>query len=122
MKPTIIKTTLTTALAFAVTATVAFAAGSKIGAVMKTVMKGDTSTYKLVATGKGTDADVKKLVDCLKGLAGTRPPRGDAASWQAKTGALIKAAEDVAAKKPGALLALQKAGNCKACHSEHKGD
>ena len=89
---------------------------------MKTVMKGDTSTYKTVCLGTGTDADAKKLADCLKGLAGTRPPKGDSASWNQKTAALIKAAEDVAAKKPGAATALQKAGNCKACHSVHKGN
>jgi hypothetical protein len=106
----------------AVAATAVYAVESKIGGVMKTVMKGDTSTYKTVCLGQGTDADARKLADCLKGLAGTKPPKGDSASWNQKTTALIKAAEDVAAKKPGALTALQKAGNCKSCHSVHKGN
>ena len=118
MKTNLIKSAAGAALALAVTA--AFAAESKIGTIMKTVMKGDTSTYKTVCLGKGTDADTQKLVNCLKGLAGTKPPKGDIAAWNAKTAALIKAAEDVAAKKPGAATALQKAGNCKACHSEFK--
>lgn len=119
MKNTVI---LTAAAVLALAATTVFAAESKIGTIMKTVMKGDTSTYKTVCLGKGTDADAQKLVNCLKGLAGTRPPKGDMASWNEKTTALIKAAEDVAAKKPGAATALQKAGNCKACHSVHKKD
>lgn len=122
MKLAQLRTVLGTALALALTTTAALAAASKISSVMKTVMKGDTSTYKLVATGKGTDADAKKLAECLKGLAGTKPPRGDAASWSAKTAALIKAADDVIAKKPNALTDLQKAGNCKNCHTAHKGD
>ena len=118
MKSTLIKTTAGAALALAVTA--AFAAESKIGTIMKTVMKGDTSTYKTVCLGKGTEGDAKKLADCLKGLAGTKPPKGDAAKWNKMTAALIQAADDVAAKKPGAATTLQKAGNCKACHSEFK--
>jgi hypothetical protein len=120
MKFTPLKSTVVAVLALAVTA--AFAAESKIGTIMKTVMKGENSTYKMVCLGKGTDADAQKLADCLKGLAGTKPPKGDAKSWNEKTTALIKAAEDVVAKKPGAPTALQKAGNCKGCHSVHKKD
>jgi hypothetical protein len=120
MKPTLFKSVFAAALALAVTA--AFAAESKIGTVMKTVMKGDNSTYKTVCLGKGTEADAQKLATCLKGLAGTTPPKGDSKSWKEKTTALIQAADDVVAKKPGAATALQKAGNCKACHSEHKKD
>src|SRR5438128_1019966 len=113
MKQIHIKTVLGTTLAIAFTATAAYAAASKISGIMKNVMKGESSTYKLVATGKGTDADANKLAECLRGLAGTRPPKGDAGSWSSKTTALIKAAEDVVAKKPNALTDLQKAGNCK---------
>lgn len=120
MKPALVVTRIAAIFLLAVAG--ASAADSKISTVMKTVMKGDNSTYKKVCLGTGTDADVQKLVNCLKGLAGTKPPKGDAAGWQAKTSALIKAAEDVAAKKPGAAQVLQKAGNCKACHNDHKGD
>ena len=59
MKSNALKTTVAAALALTVTA--AFAAESKIGTVMKAVMKGDNSTYKTVCLGKGTDEDVKKL-------------------------------------------------------------
>lgn len=118
MTSSIIRAVAVAVLVFAVAA--AEAAESKISTVMKTVMKGDTSTYKKICLGTGSDADIQKLVNCLKGLSGTRPPKGTASSWSEKTGALIKAAEDVAAKKPGAREVLQKAGNCKACHSEHR--
>lgn len=107
-------------LALVATASLA-QAETKIETMMKDSMKGENSLYKKVALGKGTDADATKLVEYVKQLPGEKPKKGDAASWSAKTAALVKAAEDVAAKKPDAILALQKAGNCKACHSEHKG-
>jgi alkylated DNA nucleotide flippase Atl1 len=122
MKPSASKILLCAALVLGIASTAVFAADSKISTIMKTVMKGDNSTYKAVATGKGSPADATKLANCLKGLAGTKPPKGDEAAWNEKVTALIKAADDVAAKKPGAATALQKAGACKACHSAHKED
>jgi cytochrome c556 len=107
-------------VAFAATASLA-QAETKIETMMKESMKGENSLYKKVALGKGTDADAAKLVAYVKQICGEKPAKGDDASWKAKTSALVKAAEDVAAKKPDAILELQKAGNCKACHSEHKG-
>ena len=105
--------------AFAATASLANAE-SKIDTVMKEAMKGETSLYKTVSLGKGTDADAAKLLAYVKQLGGEKPGKGDAASWASKTSALVKAVEDVVAKKPNASIELQKAGNCKACHSEHK--
>ena len=120
MKNTIRKTA-TVALALLVTASLGFAAESKIGDMMKKSMKGETSLYKQVSLGKASDADAQKLLDYVKILPAETPSKGEKASWDEKTAALVKAVEDVVAKKPNALLALQKAGNCKACHSEHKG-
>jgi hypothetical protein len=97
-------------------------ASADISTVMKEAMKGDTSLYKKVATGKGDDADVQKLLAYFKTLPAEKPEKGEAASWQEKTSKLIAATEGVAAKTPGALQTLQTAGNCKACHSVHKGD
>ena len=90
--------------------------------VMKAAMKGDDSLYNKVATGKGTDADAQKLANCVKGLQGTKPPRGDQAAWDRKVAALIKAADSVANGNKQGLPALQNAGACKACHSAHKKD
>ena len=92
-----------------------------IETVMKEAMKGETSLQKKVATGKGTEEDAAKLLDYFKSLPSESPPEGSAASWKEKTSRLIAAAQDVVDKKPGATAALQTAGNCKACHNEHKG-
>lgn len=92
-----------------------------IGDVMKEAFKGDTSLYKTVATGKGTPADAEKLLGYIKQLPGQKPPKGEQAAYDEKVAKLVKAAEGVVAKNPGALQQLQVAGNCKACHSAHKG-
>jgi hypothetical protein len=92
-----------------------------IDTVMNEAMKGKTSLHSKVATGKGTPADAQKLLEYYKTLPAGKPPEGDAASWEEKTAKLIKAAQGVADGKPGATQVLQEAGNCKACHSVHKG-
>lgn len=92
-----------------------------ISTVMKEAFKGDASLHKKVATGKGTPADAANLLEYVKSLPAESPPEGDAASWKEKTTKLIKAAQAVVDGKPGATSTLQTAGNCKACHSEHKG-
>ncbi|RBP45909.1 hypothetical protein DES53_102293 [Roseimicrobium gellanilyticum] len=92
-----------------------------ISTVMKDAMKGDTSLHKKVALGKGTDTDAAALLDYYKSLPAETPPEGEATSWQEKTAKLIAAAQAVVDKKPGATEQLQTAGNCKACHNEHKG-
>lgn len=94
---------------------------AEIKDVMKNAMKGDTSLYKTVATGKGSQADADKLLGYIKELQGQKPPKGEQADYDKKVASLVKAAEGVAAKNPGALQQLQVAGNCKACHSAHKG-
>jgi hypothetical protein len=96
------------------------AADHAIEDVMKTVMKGGDSTFKKVSSGKGSDADAKKLLEYLNALPGNKPPKGDAASWKSKTSKLVQAAGDVVAKKPGAVEALKSAGDCKGCHVTHR--
>lgn len=104
-----------------VTLTAADVAQRDISSVMKDAYKGDASLHKKVATGKGTPADAAKLLDYVKSLPAESPPEGDAASWKEKTTKLIEAAQAVVDGKPGATTSLQTAGNCKACHSVHKG-
>jgi hypothetical protein len=93
-----------------------------IGDIMTSVMKGETSLYNRVAKGKGTDADAARLATALKGLEGTKAPKGDQAAWERKVTALVKAADSVGSGNRQGLMALQNAGNCKACHSGHKPD
>ncbi len=95
-------------------------AAPSIKDVMKAAMKGDDSLFKKVSTGKGTDADTAKLYNCLKNMAGQKAPKGDQAAYDSKTDTLIKAAEAVS-KGGKDFQALSQAGNCKACHTDHKG-
>ena len=110
------------AVLFALAATAPLMSAAEIEDVMKSAMKGENSLYKKVATAKGDQADADKLLAMLKGLQGTKAPKGDQAAYDKKVTTLVKAAEDVAAKHPGALLKLQTAGNCKACHTAHRED
>ena len=80
--------------------------------VMKKCMKG--GLCKKVAGGKANDEEKKLLVEMFTALAASKPPRGDADSWKAKTSALLKAAQDDDDD------ALKKAANCAACHKVHK--
>jgi surface antigen len=87
--------------------------------VMKTCMKGGLCGK--VAKGKATDEEKKQLVAMFEDLAKNKPPKGEEESWKKKTAALIEAAKACAEGKEGAGEALQKAANCMACHSAHKG-
>ena len=82
--------------------------------------KGKESMLNKITGGKGTDEDHKKLLELYVFMATQKPPMGDEAGWKTKTEALVTVAKDVVAKKEGALDALKKASDCKACHSVHK--
>lgn len=88
--------------------------------VMEQGFKGDTSMFKKISQGNGTQDDFKKLLELSRELAKNEPTKGDAASWSEKTKALVAASELLAQGKPGALDAVKAAANCKACHSVHK--
>ena len=59
-------------------------------------------------------ANKEVLAKYARWLAAYKPEKGDAASWKAKTGAIV------AAIKAGDQAGLNKAANCKACHNVHK--
>ena len=59
-------------------------------------------------------ANKEVLAKYAQWLAAYKPEKGDAASWKAKTGAIV------AAIKAGDQAGLNKAANCKACHNVHK--
>ncbi len=122
MKHIAIKIIVCTVFAFVMSASLARAEDDKIEQIMKKAFKGDNSLYKKVATGKGTADDNAKLASILKGLAGTKPPKGDIEKWNQRVTDLIKAADDVAAGKPNGLEDLQMSGKCKGCHRDHKED
>ena len=106
---------LTLVVCLATAATVVIAADApKITTkqVMKTAMKG--GLLKKVAGGSASAEEKAKLVKLLEALAANKPKKGEAESWKAKTGALVKAA------KAGDLAGLKTAGNCAKCHKAHK--
>ena len=82
--------------------------------------KGKESFLANILAGKGSDADLKKLVSAYEVLATQKPPKGDEASWKKLTTEMLTVAKDAAAKKEGALDKLKAATNCKACHEAHK--
>jgi hypothetical protein len=87
--------------------------------VMQVAMKGGLT--KKVASGQANEEEKKKLAGLFAALHENKPPRGEQSSWDEKTKALVDAANDVLAGKAGAGDALQRAANCMACHSAHKG-
>ena len=90
--------------------------------VMKATNKGDASIGKRVAQGMGTAEDFAKLVEYYSALPQCTPEKGDKASWDSKSAALLKAAQGLKPGDAASLAAYKKAANCKACHSAHKPD
>jgi hypothetical protein len=123
---TVLTALLAVALLGAAATQLARAADAKprytIKEVMKSTNKGDASVGKRVAQGKGTAADFAKLVEYYESLPLCTPEKGDKASWDSKSTALLKAAQALKAGEPNALALYKKAANCKACHTVHKPD
>lgn len=85
-------------------------------------LKGADSVAGRIRGGTASEADLQLMVDLTRQLTKNKPPKGELASWTAKTSALHAAAKDLAAHKAGALEGWKEAVNCKACHSLHKPD
>ncbi len=88
--------------------------------VMKKAHTPDGGLLKKIVSGEGTKEDAEQLVELYTSLGQNKPPKGEPGSWQEKTGELLQAAKDVVADKEGAKARLEKAANCKNCHTEHK--
>lgn len=115
-------------LSGAVLFTVAMIAGSsqsgtadeaiEISDVMQEAMKG--GLCKKVVDGEASADEKARLLVLLKAMAECEAPKGDAESWNAKTAALVKAAEGVVKGDADATAVLKGAANCKACHDPHR--
>lgn len=91
--------------------------------VMKTLHKapkGEEPVCKKAVDGKASADEIKKLIAGYKELCAAKPPKGDEASWKAKTGKLLAAAEGLQKNEAGAAAKYKDAVNCKACHEAHK--
>lgn len=89
--------------------------------VMKKAHDGDPKLCGKVASGKASDDEKKLLVELYTALSKNKPPKGDAKSWDEKTKALVEAAKECVKDEKTGGPKLQKAVNCKGCHSVHKG-
>src|SRR5579875_3617409 len=84
--------------------------------------KGKPSLLQQVIKGQASEEQKKQLLEYYQELAKNKPPKGDANDWKRRTHALVSAAKDVLAGKPGAAKALQNAAKCGDCHKAHKED
>ena len=75
---------------------------------------------KKVTDGSASKADKEKLLGFYVSLYENKPPQGEAASWNAKTSALLAAAAKVVLDDKDGVADLKAASNCKACHEVHK--
>ena len=91
-----------------------------ISQIMKDGHKKPKQLLKKVALGTATAAQKQELLKMYQDLAKLKPPKGEIASWQAKTKLLVDAADAAVKGKAGADEQLERAANCTACHREHK--
>lgn len=84
--------------------------------------KGEKKLNEKIIEGTADEADVKKSIELYKAMVDTKPSKGEAADFKARTAKLIAATEEVVARKPDAVAHYKEAVNCKACHNEHKAD
>lgn len=88
--------------------------------VMKAVHKGEDNIGKRVAKGAASKEDIATMLAYYESLPLNEPPRGEKASWAAKTSKLLAAAKAVQSGAPNAAELYKEATNCKACHNAHK--
>jgi cytochrome c556 len=89
-------------------------------AAMRRVFRGPDALIEKAAAGEASETDKQKLLKVLTGMAAVPAARGDAASWKARTEALVAAAQDLVDGKEGARDRLRAASACKACHLAHR--
>ncbi len=122
--PVVFRSVVAIGVALMLALAVSYAADeAKAKHTIKEVMKEahKSGLLKKVASGKGTKEDAEKLVELYESLGQNHPPKGSPESWKSKTSALLEAAEEVVADKPGSHKKLEKAANCAECHKAHKG-
>ena len=73
-----------------------------------------------VQDGQASKEEKEKLLGLYISLYENKPPKGDQASWNEKTGALVVAGAKVVLGQEGAADSLKAAANCGACHKAHK--
>ena len=96
-----------------------------IKTIMEKAHKGGTNSLRnKVVNGKASKEELDTLVELYEELGKNTPPKGDKASWQKKTEAVLAAARKVKAdpNDRAARQTLSKATTCMACHDVHRED
>ncbi len=90
--------------------------------VMEEGLKGDDSPLAKVLGGSASKKEITDLATLIKTMHGTKAPKGDQAAYDEKVAELIAAMDAVAGGDTGekSIGRLDKASNCKACHTDHK--
>ena len=70
--------------------------------------------------GNATDAEKKQLLDLYLDMLEGSPKKGDKDEFRALTNTLVLSAAKVVVGREGAIDELNKAADCKGCHSKHK--
>ncbi|MEZ5303691.1 MAG: hypothetical protein R3F11_24065 [Verrucomicrobiales bacterium] len=78
--------------------------------IMKKGMKGDDSLVKKIVEGRASDEEKALFTEYCEALCQLKPEKGSDESWKEKTRRLPKCQGRDA-------KAIEKAANCKACHS-----
>ena len=71
-------------------------------AAMRRVFTGPNALIGRAAAGEAGETEKQRLLKVLTGMAAVLPAHGDAASWKARTEALVAAAQDLVDGKEGA--------------------
>jgi cytochrome c556 len=90
------------------------------GQIMSAAFRGNPSLLSKATSPTATDAEKKAFLDFAKAFTTTKAPKGDAADWSKRTGAILSAAQDVVDGKDNASDTLKTATNCKSCHDLYR--
>jgi hypothetical protein len=94
--------------------------GMTVGQIMGAAFRGNAALANKVTAADATDAEKKAFLDIAKAFALIKAPKGDAADWSKRTGAILASAQNLADGKPDAATALKTAISCKTCHDLYK--
>jgi hypothetical protein len=73
-----------------------------------------------VLSGNASNEEKAKLLDYYVSMTENKPPKGEKASWESKTNALVLAAAKVVVGRSDGVASLKAATNCAACHKAHR--
>ncbi len=74
-----------------------------------------------VINGKADKDEQAKLLELYTAISTAKPPKGDPDAWKEKVSAITTAIQGVIDGTEGADKDLNKATNCRNCHTSHRG-